>query len=123
MEFVDKRVPKARMARAMLESFNDIQDEIAKLKVAHEVAGFMEQKQRQDAIYEQLVGATELSDKMEEKMVERFAELEGVRFLTDSQLTLLPVSVLEAMGVNIEANDTGGDMSQAEVVPELDVVN
>ena len=111
-KFVDERVPKAREARAMARQYNQLQDGLAELKVAHKVADYMGQSERQEQLMQDVEKTLVASEKLETDMLELFAELKNVRFLSTSELAMLPVSVLEAMGVDIEneeESEQGGE--------------
>lgn len=110
-EFLNEQVPQARYARAMAKSYNQIQDTLAELKVAHKVANFMSQDERAVQIIEETTKAMGASEMLEAEMVEVFGELQNVTFLTNQEIALLPVSVIEALGVEIEdSDDKGGDI-------------
>ena len=93
MELLNKQVSKIRYARALVKGYNQIQDSLAELKVSHKVSEFMGQSERSEQIMEEMEKAMGAGTMLEEEMVEVFAELEGVQFMTDEEWALLPDSV------------------------------
>ena len=112
-KFVSERIPKARDARAMVQQWNQMQEAMANLKASYQVAEFMEDKQKQEAVTSDIERALGVNTKIEDKLAELFSDLKNVRFLSRDELSILPVHLLEVLGITIEDEEESEEDNSA----------
>ena len=124
--YSDKRVPLARDIRPMIAAWHEYKNAMAQVKTtyklwkieANELGG--EGDQRRDAIVQNAARIKRALDVIEGELRETFPKLQGVAFLTRSEIIVLPDWMHKLLGMTVTASEEERLDAQTQLQSTLD---
>ena len=124
--YSDKRVPLARDIRPMIAAWHEYKNAMAQVKTTYklwkieatELGG--EGDQRRDAIVQNAARIKRALDVIEGELRETFPKLQGVAFLTRSEVIVLPNWMHKLLGMTVTASEAERLDAQTQLQDKLD---
>ena len=126
--YYDSRVPIARDIRPVIAAWHEYKNAMAQVKTtyklwkieANDLGG--ESDQRRDAIVQNAAKIKRALDVIEGELRETFPKLEGVAFLTRSEVIVLPNWMHKLLGMTVTASEVERLDAQTKLQSQLDGV-
>ena len=126
--YADSRVPLARDIRPMIAAWHEYKNAMAQVKTtyklwkieANDLGG--EADQRREAIVQNAAKIKRALDVIEGELRETFPKLEGVAFLTRSEVIVLPNWMHKLLGMTVTASEVERLDAQTKLQSQLDGV-
>ena len=127
--YSDNRVPIARDIRPMIAAWHEYKNAMAQVKTsyklwkieANELGG--ETDQRRDSIVQNAARIKRALDVIEGELRETFPKLQGVAFLTRSEIIVLPNWMHKLLGMTVTASEVERLDAQTKLQSQLDGAN
>jgi len=128
--YVDSRVALARDIRPMIAAWHEYKNGMAQVKanyklwkVESELGGGEGDDQRKEALVQNASRFKKSLDFIEGEIRDAFPQLQGVAFLTRSEVILLPTWMHKLLNITIEASTEEKAEAQADLQERLDSTN
>ena len=129
--YVDNRVVIAREVRPMIAAWHEYKNGMAQVRTnyklwkleAEELAGGDGEDQRKEALIQNASRLKKSLDFIEGEVRDAFPKLQGVAFLTRSEIILLPTWMHELLGVSIDVSAEERSAAEKVLQEQLDSTN
>ena len=125
--YADSRVPLARDIRPMLAAWHEYKNAMAQVKTSYKLwkieateLGGAEGDQRRETIVQNAARIKRALDVIEGEIKEVFPKLEGVAFLTRSEVIVLPNWMHKLLGMTVTASEEERLNAQTQLQSKLD---